>query len=379
METLFSSMHRTSFQELKEKMPQFSVPLLFPGTTKIFCKNKCEPGNILIETTEDTAQRGRYSIRYKETNVALLSVTFTNLTKSDSGLYSCGLIRTQLVQFEIIVRDALLTGNHEDKLLKMRTGEDVTVQCFFTSFGISKFFCKDSCQEKVLVGTAGDRAQIDRYSIRYLTGTRGGSFLFVTITNLTKSDSGQYWCGLDSSSLRDFELIVTDASVASTPPTTDQSDTTPEDVMLYVGVTLGLLVILLAVAALVFYRKRTLKSKEPPVEAEYASVTEVNRVYEGIREGDRQSRPPVEISSVHTGATYTKSDGAKTSDDSFDAGATSQHQAEDDSGALTYAQVNFSAAGSSTREPRGNDTDVVYSALKVDEGSDDNPLYSAVS
>uniref|UniRef100_A0A4W6DW94 Immunoglobulin domain-containing protein n=1 Tax=Lates calcarifer TaxID=8187 RepID=A0A4W6DW94_LATCA len=105
---------------------------------------------------------------------------------------------------------ALLTGNHEDKLLKMRTGEDVTVQCFFTSFGISKFFCKDSCQEKVLVGTAGDRAQRDRYSIRYLTGTRGGSFLFVTITNLTKSDSGQYWCALDSSSLRDFELIVTD-------------------------------------------------------------------------------------------------------------------------------------------------------------------------
>uniref|UniRef100_A0A4W6F9T8 Immunoglobulin domain-containing protein n=1 Tax=Lates calcarifer TaxID=8187 RepID=A0A4W6F9T8_LATCA len=93
---------------------------------------------------------------------------------------------------------------------QMRTGEDVTVQCFFTSFGISKFFCKDSCQEKVLVGTAGDRAQRDRYSIRYLTGTRGGSFLFVTITNLTKSDSGQYWCALDSSSLRDFELIVTD-------------------------------------------------------------------------------------------------------------------------------------------------------------------------
>ncbi|GLD71906.1 uncharacterized protein AKAME5_002323000 [Lates japonicus] len=227
-----------------------------------------------------------------------------------------------------------LTGNHEDKPIKMRTGEDVTVQCDFTSFGASKFFCKDSCQEKVLVGTDRFRAQRDRYSIRYITGTRGGSFVFVTITNLTKSDSGQYWCGLDRTLQRDFELIVTD------------------DVILYVGVTLGLLVILLAVAALVFCRKRT--SKEPLVEAEYASVTEADRVYEGVREGDRQSSSPVEMSSVHTGATYTKSDGAKTSDDSFDAGATSQHKAEDDSGALTYAQVKFSsrAAGSATRTPR---------------------------
>ncbi|XP_050924462.1 uncharacterized protein LOC108902145 [Lates calcarifer] len=152
--------------------------------------------------------------------------------------------------------NALLTGNHEDKLLKMRTGEDVTVQCFFTSFGISKFFCKDSCQEKVLVGTAGDRAQRDRYSIRYLTGTRGGSFLFVTITNLTKSDSGQYWCALDSSSLRDFELIVTDASVPSTTTTTDQSDTTTEGVLLYVGLTLVVVFILSSLAVLIICIKR---------------------------------------------------------------------------------------------------------------------------
>ncbi|XP_032364051.1 CMRF35-like molecule 9 [Etheostoma spectabile] len=70
----------------------------FPGHRKIFCKGECKEGDILIETEKDTAQRGRYSIRYKEglfpLHNTVLYVSIRNLTQSDSGRYRCGLDRS---------------------------------------------------------------------------------------------------------------------------------------------------------------------------------------------------------------------------------------------------------------------------------------------
>ena len=76
----------------------------------MFCKGKCEEGNILVETTGDSAQRGRYSIRYVEGSLlsAILYVSITKLTKSDSGWYQCGLERSgpdSNQDFEITVTD----------------------------------------------------------------------------------------------------------------------------------------------------------------------------------------------------------------------------------------------------------------------------------
>ncbi|XP_056239949.1 uncharacterized protein LOC130174276 isoform X2 [Seriola aureovittata] len=79
------------------------------GTWKYFCKGEYGRWDILVETIDDTAQRGRYSIRYvQEPRAAVLDVTITQLTKSDSGRYGCGLDRTELLYkaFEVIVVDA---------------------------------------------------------------------------------------------------------------------------------------------------------------------------------------------------------------------------------------------------------------------------------
>ena len=71
-----------------------------------FCKEKCEEGNVLIETTDVRAQSGRYSLEYKD---FFLYVSISQLTKSDSGRYRCGLERTVLTdefsEFEIRVSD----------------------------------------------------------------------------------------------------------------------------------------------------------------------------------------------------------------------------------------------------------------------------------
>uniref|UniRef100_A0A3Q1FWL5 Immunoglobulin V-set domain-containing protein n=1 Tax=Acanthochromis polyacanthus TaxID=80966 RepID=A0A3Q1FWL5_9TELE len=61
------------------------------GHTKFFCRETCE-GNILIKTTEDTAENGRYSIRYEHkpiTSDDILYVSIKQLKKSDSGWYRC--------------------------------------------------------------------------------------------------------------------------------------------------------------------------------------------------------------------------------------------------------------------------------------------------
>ncbi|XP_038577630.1 uncharacterized protein LOC119905021 [Micropterus salmoides] len=89
------------------------------------------------------------------------------------------------------------------------------ISCYFTLSGSRKFFCKNECKaEDILVKTDDVRAQSGRYSIEYRDGSSGRRIVSVTITNLTKSDSGRYRCGLGGTSVpesfRDFEVSVSD-------------------------------------------------------------------------------------------------------------------------------------------------------------------------
>ncbi|XP_032415303.1 natural cytotoxicity triggering receptor 2-like [Xiphophorus hellerii] len=62
------------------------------GKKRFLCKETCEGENILIETTKDKDQRGRFSIRYENRNIFsfdFLHVSITDLKPSDSGRYRC--------------------------------------------------------------------------------------------------------------------------------------------------------------------------------------------------------------------------------------------------------------------------------------------------
>lgn len=191
------------------------------GSRKIFCKEECEEQDILVETDGDRAQSGRYSIEYKEgtfpISSTLLYVSITNLTKSDSGRYRCGLGGTSVPEsfsdFEVRVSDVPLAG-FSDFIRTNTEGEDVTFGCSDTIYGTWKFFCKGECkkQEDIIIETDGNRAQSGRYSIEYKEGSVFG--LYVTITRVTKLDSGQYRCGygraLSPDSYRKLQIIVID-------------------------------------------------------------------------------------------------------------------------------------------------------------------------
>ncbi|XP_062270922.1 polymeric immunoglobulin receptor-like [Scomber scombrus] len=89
----------------------FKVRCSFPSAglfPLFFCKDSCRKQDVLIETSQSTAERGRYRIDYDKNGV--FYVTIATLTKSDSGLYSCGVDRTSAsnpcLRFELRVTDA---------------------------------------------------------------------------------------------------------------------------------------------------------------------------------------------------------------------------------------------------------------------------------
>ncbi|KAM7405299.1 hypothetical protein PAMP_012572 [Pampus punctatissimus] len=398
------------------------------GRRTYFCKDECKDKDILVETNEVKAQRGRYSIENKNTTQGTrLHVTITQLTKSDSGLYRCGLEKRFLFdpywEFKIIVTD-------EISIFTKTEGENITVICPFTNTGRRTYFCKDECKDKdILVKTNEVKAQRGRYSIEN-KNTPQGTRLHVTITQLTKSDSGLYRCGLEKRFFFDpyveFKIIVRDApsisksnltlrpfitsvQPASTPtattprrsftPSSSSTETTnqPEEqqtetptaggsgVLLYVRLTLFIMLILISVPALILWKKRATKPKEYPVETVYADDTEATQVYDEIREDDRQSRsPPVQISSIYT-VRYTK----PSDDNSFITATAPCHlnKTEDDSSELTYSQVHDSngATASLSSAPRGHADNTVYSAPRIhteastDDRDNSQPLYSNVT
>ncbi|XP_043980080.1 uncharacterized protein LOC122835256 [Gambusia affinis] len=64
----------------------------YSGTKRFLCKETCEGENILIETTKDRDNNGRFSIRYERRNIFssdFLYVWITDLKPSDSGRYRC--------------------------------------------------------------------------------------------------------------------------------------------------------------------------------------------------------------------------------------------------------------------------------------------------
>ncbi|XP_040902359.1 polymeric immunoglobulin receptor-like [Toxotes jaculatrix] len=197
------------------------------GSWKFFCKGECKGKDILIKTNRVRANKGRYSVKYKKGNSGkgILSVTITRLSPSDSGRYRCGLGGSGApgvhTDFEIRVSNEL-----ERKSGFIRTeveGGEITYGCKGTVHGSRKFFCRNKCQkeEDVLIDTYDVKAQRGRYSIKYRHRSVYG--LYVTITQVTVSDSGWYRCGYGRPSSPDsvfkFEILIIDASSFTPPPT----------------------------------------------------------------------------------------------------------------------------------------------------------------
>uniref|UniRef100_UPI0037E923C6 uncharacterized protein isoform X2 n=1 Tax=Semicossyphus pulcher TaxID=241346 RepID=UPI0037E923C6 len=299
---------------------------------------------------------------------------------------------------------ALREGNAAlDTDIGVRTGTEggnIKVECSFAFSGRRKIFCRDDCKDRnILVETSGVSARRGRYSIEYDGGTFS-SVIYVSIRDLRKSDSGRYSCHLGRNwspdSSETFELSVKDATPSASTGSSTPSSASPENTktpqlqtpaaepttrpLLYLGLILGLMIIVLSVSLLIFCRKRDRKPKGPPDETEYANIQEANRVYDEIKEGKSQSRSPAEgISTVYTCAKFNK----PTDDYSRGTAAGFQNTTEDDPDKLDYSEVDFSVrpAASLHSAPSGEPNNVIYSAPRAHASAGDaSPaLYSTVT
>ncbi|KAM4571165.1 uncharacterized protein V3H82_010855 isoform 3-T3 [Fundulus diaphanus] len=389
------------------------------GEQMIFCKQNCEEkGNILIETSERKYTKGRYSITsVNGKKKSYFNVSISRLTQSDSGRYQCGLSsRSSYQDFILVVAEALLDGNKDHHFSK-EAGSSLTVACSFGSSGRTGMFCKGGCKEEenVLVESSGDRVEKDRYILEYKK--ESGAVLLVTIKQLIQSDSGRYQCQLDienwPDSYRYFTVSVTDAVDQSTTTTTTSrsfsssfthattrqsfssssagftpsgsSETTKHpalgleeksssDVLLLVGLTLAFILIVLAVALLVFCRKRSERQrKDPFVKSENTPATTTE-----VRNNENTSAA-VQISTIYSYASYCTTAGAEGNDIySLVTAVPPQNNAEDDLSKPTYAQLSFPNRSSDSPPGPSGRTDVVYSLPVVAGGgrAGEESLYS---
>ncbi|KAM8755128.1 uncharacterized protein AB9X84_011702 isoform 2-T2 [Acanthopagrus schlegelii] len=196
---------------------------------KFLCKEECKGEGILIKTVDVRAQNGRFSIEYKRKSSGrgVLTVTITNVTRSDAGRYRSGLgsdlVPDSYRDFEIRVSDELPFRNTGFVRTDIE-GENITFGCSGTVYKKQKFLCKDECKTKedIIIETNGNRTQRGRYSVEYREGSTFG--LYVNITNVSKSDTGWYKCGygraLSPHSFYMFSIFVIDdpSKPNRTPP-----------------------------------------------------------------------------------------------------------------------------------------------------------------
>ncbi|XP_035769229.1 uncharacterized protein LOC118455198 [Neolamprologus brichardi] len=329
----------------------------------------------------------------------IVYVSITQLNKSDSGWYRCTLDRSlQPCDFKIFVKEDLQDGNTglanaETLVYEGVEGGNITVECKFYLLGSKTLFCKDECEKgNVLIETADYTAQSGRYSIKYERNYFSKDIVYVSITQLNKSDSGWYRCRLDRTLQPcDFQLVITGASTTTTTTThfssgsftpSSASPETPSsgsDKLLYMILTLVLMIIILSATLLICYKNRkAIKPKGPPVETEYANIT---RAKQEIREGAPQRK--VEVSSIYTTAKGPQPDGAENID-LYNLTTCSQNKAEDDMNKVNYAEVDFSHIPATNNTSCSKTDEVVYSTPLVHTRPSNHttdaspPLYSAV-
>lgn len=137
-------------------------------------------------------------------------------------------------------------------------GKSVTITCSHINAHTNyKYFCRDPCAAKdVLISTRdNEKGQNGKYRI-----TDEGNTFHVTISGLTKDDAGKYWCGIDRTGLDTYKEVVLTVlqkrTTGSASHETMNADASTSNKLAYIGAGLGVAILALAVALLIFFKHR---------------------------------------------------------------------------------------------------------------------------
>ncbi|KAF0035991.1 hypothetical protein F2P81_011303 [Scophthalmus maximus] len=296
-----------------------------------------------------------------------LHVVVMVLPQSDAGRCSTAALqdsKTRLAGAEVV-----WTGTE---------GGAITVTCSFSLSGKKRLFCKEKCGEgDVLIETEDDIKKSGRYIIQYEEGFYpvSSTLVHVTIKQLTMSDSGSYECGLKRSLGKDgYEQIrinVRGATATLKPTRTvrPSSATVPAASAATTQSSCSSAGSSTPSSAGNESTKQPETSPAGPEFPESLAEDEESRTYEEIREERGGSRsPPDQVSTVYSLAQHAKPNAVETTDCySLVTAPCSQKEAEEDSSALTYSEVNThkGAAPSPNGGLYGDVSTVIYSVPRL--------------
>ncbi|XP_028283706.1 uncharacterized protein LOC114449984 [Parambassis ranga] len=128
-------------------------------------------------------------------------------------------------------------------------GKDITISCSHSNaFSNVKYFCKGACSDNDILIISTGKNHDGKYSIK----DKGNTF-YVTIRHLTDTDSGQYWCGIERTGLDTYNEVL--IRVIKGPDDSKHDSLFPET-LVYIGASLGVAVLALAIVVLIFFRYR---------------------------------------------------------------------------------------------------------------------------
>uniref|UniRef100_A0A669DTM9 Polymeric immunoglobulin receptor n=1 Tax=Oreochromis niloticus TaxID=8128 RepID=A0A669DTM9_ORENI len=166
---------------------------------KYLCKNDCGSDDVLITTSNSV--KNKYRVHDDKT-ARIFTTTITDLQSTDAGKYWCGVTRTGndiYTKVELkLVRDSCC-----DTVTKVQSyeGHSESVSCRYESQyqNSLKYICRgnrpSTCLQQALI--TSDTKQNGRF--RLDDDKVLGTFT-VTISNLTRNDSGSYLCGVHRNS-----------------------------------------------------------------------------------------------------------------------------------------------------------------------------------
>ncbi|XP_033826658.1 CMRF35-like molecule 7 [Periophthalmus magnuspinnatus] len=145
--------------------------------------------------------------------------------------------------------------------LSAEEGKTLVIECSHSNaHGNIKYFCKDPCDYRDVLIMSRQKDQNRRYSINDT-----GNTFYVTISGLTKEDSGVYWCGVERVGKDTYNYVsitVTPSTFENSPNASLQNRTSIEK-LLYIGMGLGALLFILLIAGVIFIKHRRRDISKP--------------------------------------------------------------------------------------------------------------------
>ncbi|KAM7393927.1 hypothetical protein PAMP_020761 [Pampus punctatissimus] len=166
----------------------------------------------------------------------------------------------EIIFFAVFLLGGLWGMGHGAISLTGKLSKNIEITCSHSNaFYNVKYFCKGACTNKDILIRTSNKDSNGKYNI-----TNKGNTFYVNIFNLTKDDSGIYWCGIDRIGFDTYNKVILTViedtkkidtvSTQSTSTEKINENATSSKMLVYVGAGLG--VVVLALVLLIFLRHR---------------------------------------------------------------------------------------------------------------------------